>query len=100
MNFSFSVGSTDEEMGENDMKVCWTGLDEDVGTSSSEERLQELLGNLEDVTGKEDLVTYLRMQVLQKVLKPHQGRQTREDGMERLCTGVSFLGVVERKLIL
>lgn len=29
--------------------------------------LQELLRNVEDVTGKEDLVTYLRMQVLQKV---------------------------------
>jgi hypothetical protein len=50
------------------------GLDEDVGTRSPEERLQEVLGNVEDVTGKEDLVTYLRMQVLQKVLKPHKRR--------------------------
>ncbi|KAG0585648.1 hypothetical protein KC19_2G027500 [Ceratodon purpureus] len=47
------------------------GLDEDVGTRSPEERLQELLGNVEDVTGKEDLVSYLRMQVLQKVAKEH-----------------------------
>jgi hypothetical protein len=69
-----SVGSTVEEMDESDMKVCLTGLDEDVGTRSPEERLQEVLGNVEDVTGKEDLVTYLRMQVLQKVLKPHKRR--------------------------
>ena len=53
------------------MKMRLAGLDEDVGTRSPEERLQELLGNVEDVTGKEDLVSYLRMQVLQKVLKSH-----------------------------
>lgn len=61
-------------MGDIGMKGCLAGSDEIVGTRSPEERLQELLGSVKDVTGKEDLVTYLRMQVLQKVLRTHQQR--------------------------
>jgi hypothetical protein len=44
--------------------------DEDHGLRTPEQKLEELLKNVEDITGKEDLVSYLRMQVLQKVILP------------------------------
>ncbi|XP_024395576.1 cytoplasmic tRNA 2-thiolation protein 2 isoform X2 [Physcomitrium patens] len=66
------------------------GLDEDVGIRSSEEMLQELLRNVEDVTGKEDLVTYLRMQVLQKIAKEH--------GYTKLVLGVCSSRIAARSI--
>lgn len=60
------------------------------GTRISEERLQELIGNVKDVTGKEDLVSYLRMQVLQKVAKEH--------GYTKLVLGVCSSRIAARAI--
>lgn len=74
--FSISLSSDNmilhKHNGSQELKF-WVKLaasEEDHGLRTPEQKLEELLKNVEDITGKEDLVRYLRRQVLQKVILP------------------------------
>lgn len=85
-------------MSDTGLKGCLAGSDEIAGTRTPEERLQELLGNVKDVTGKEDLVSYLRTQVLQKVILELTS-QIILLKMERIGIDMNFLTMVGNVLV-